>query len=163
MTNRCTVNTKVLFNFAKNCRCCERHQTDKPCSLYAGWAPCMKPTSGTHKYHTCKCTCRQLSRELARNDQSVIEIYYCQETTEVFVRVPDEPVPDDRGLVFLSTARRDKDGFMSLDPKYLNNIYDLLGNFELGWVYKEMLTKIGDAWGGNSLASKLERKRPREW
>lgn len=162
MTNICTISTSILFNFAKNCKCCERHQKDKPCSLYAGWEESVYRTTGIYKDYSCKCTCRQLTRELARNDNSEIEIYYSQETTDVFVRLPDEKVPEYRGLVFLATARRDRD-IMKIDARYLNHIYNTLGDFELSWIYSEIRNKIGDAWGGNTLASRLERKRPREW
>lgn len=137
--------TRMAFDFVNRCLCCERHQKDKPVSLYTGWVDIETDTTGKIKDTNCQCTCREVARQLAREDSSVFEIYFNLETTVLFVRLPGEDVPTDKGLKLLATATWDTNT-VRIDPQYWNHIADQFGdngeNFETTWMYKEIYDKL---------------------
>ena len=136
---------RMAFDFLKRCHCCERHQREKPASLYTGWVDIETNTTGKKKDENCNCTCREVTRQLAREDRSVFEIYFNRDTTILFVRLPGEDIPSEDGLKLLATATWDVNT-VKIDPQYWGDIAEEFGhegeNFDTAWMYKEIYNKI---------------------
>lgn len=60
----------VWFNKLSVCKCCERHQTDRPKTRFSSWKLMNTPPWQGIK-STCDCQCRMASRMLARKAQNI--------------------------------------------------------------------------------------------
>tara|TARA_B100000035_G_C20736234_1_gene437731 strand:+ start:123 stop:539 length:417 start_codon:yes stop_codon:yes gene_type:complete len=56
------LNRQDVLNTLSACKCCERHQKNKP-SVLSKWEDTTIPSS---QYTPCKCSCRHLSRWICR-------------------------------------------------------------------------------------------------
>ena len=55
------------FEFLKNCKCCIRHQINKP-DKFLIWSDPKFDAINDNKDRPCKCDCRHLSRWLCRGE-----------------------------------------------------------------------------------------------
>ena len=157
------IDQQTKFKKYQQCNCCDQHIINRPISLYSGWVDIF---SKSNKSNQCQCQCQNIMRELAKNNKSSLDIYCCQTHCNVVVHLPDEPKPTqcdindiECDLRYLTRAKKNIDHYV-IDKNFTDEdlheaLYD---DFDMSYIYREIIYRVGDSYCGESSAYKLEKK-----
>ena len=159
------------FKKYQQCNCCAQHMKHRPISLYSGWVNTnitskSNKSNQSNQSNQCQCQCQNIMRELAKNNNSLLEIYCCQTHCDIVVRLPHESPPqrcniNDRecDLRLLTTAIKNIDHY-EIDKNFTDeDLYAALyDGFDMNFIHREIIYRVGDAYCGESIAYKLEQK-----